>query len=159
MADLTTKAGRDELRQAAERLIEYCRTQFLKHRGAALAGLFDADKVARAYLDLADAGEWRADDAEPVTEEWLRAMGAEQVDSLAEHWVIAHKHPAFSVFYYPHGETLRLQTNNLDFDGKTSFGGCHIVTDSPTRGQVRRLCAALGITLPPPPARTAGEEK
>jgi len=87
-----------------------------------------------------------ADDDTPVDETWLRDRGAEQIDSIAQHWVIARADNRFEVYYFPKDATLRLLANNLNADGvTTSLGGCHVVTAKPTRGAVRRLLAALGI--------------
>jgi hypothetical protein len=87
------------------------------------------EKCLAAYL-----AEHPADDNEPVTRDWLIALGFH------------------SVF-----RTLRLDVNGrtriemwCDDNGKAGcicVNDCKISNDKATRGDVRRLCRALGISL------------
>jgi hypothetical protein len=80
-------------------------------------------KCARAWL-----AEHPADDAEPVTADWLRAVGI--------------VHGCFDPLCYGYHHGKGCFTLNI-----TSELGSVSSIDVPTRGHVRRLCAALGITI------------
>lgn len=69
------------------------------------------------------------DDAEPVTEEWLRACGFEE---------------EFCVGWFTRG---RVQILNDSGRLDTAWVRPAAVYDQKTRGHVRRLCAALGSPL------------
>lgn len=108
-----------ELREAA----------LLLERKPSIANKYDnaAVKVARAYL-----AEHRADDDEPVTEEWLRGIGFENSA----------------------GRLLLGKIQFTFFEGWNAWwsfsdgrGATRLIDDVKTRGSVRRLCRALGITL------------
>ncbi len=116
----------NELRAAAERLTD---PEDGIGEGTAndyVCGGFAADDafaLATAYL-----AEHPADDGEPITAEWLRSVG-----------FVAHKPdglPAYAVLPCVY---IRLDGGELELDG--------IPLDFSTRGQLRRLCAALGDPL------------
>ena len=102
----------------------------------------DVGLLADAYL-----AEHPADEHEPVTEGWLRARGfadrpkERPTDDL--------------VLVSPEGETghhLFWSENREGYDHNSWFYGDDYLRavnllDRPTRGHVRRLCAALGVTL------------
>lgn len=73
--------------------------------------------LAKAYLT-----EHLLDDDEPVTEEWLETIGFDHGYLDADYWVIECRKLALRLNSYP-------------------------VKENPTRGDVRRLCKALGIEL------------
>lgn len=118
----------DELRATAERLLKWAE----KHADdpAAMgkphvrALIHDCGKLARAYL-----AEHPADDGEPVTVEWLAECGFER---NARYFTLPnYSGNLFDVVLWADGFNVR-------WDGHTN---CK------TRGEVRRLCAALGIQL------------
>jgi hypothetical protein len=101
--------------------------------------------VARAYL-----AEHPADDGEPVTAEWLKAVGFTER---------AKERPGDDrVLVSPEGETCHhvFWSENRDgYDHNAWFYGDDYLRavnllDQPTRGHVRRLCQALGVTLTEP---------
>jgi hypothetical protein len=92
--------------------------------------------VASAYL-----AEHPADDAEPVDEAWLESVGFVHGDS-------AIGSPRMNSPRAPVDET---QVVTIESDGAAYYdvddGHWVILPDVETRGDVRRLCAALGIEL------------
>jgi len=134
-----------ELRAAAERRCSGGSVGFTN--GSTLPdSVKELEADARLLADGLLARLPPADDDTPVDETWLRDRGAEQIDSIVQHWVIARADNRFEVYYFPKDDTLRLLANNLNADGvTTSLGGCHVVTAKPTRGAVRRLLSALGV--------------
>lgn len=79
--------------------------------------------LAHAY-----AAEHPPDDDEPITEEWMRAAGAVEIKS------VGHVALIISTQLYLHYR-----------DGKAGIKGQFVLCH--TRGDVRRLCAALGSPL------------
>ncbi len=127
----------DELRQAAEQVVAAYEEM---NRRLPLAGGIpqpietSTDKavmLARAYL-----AEHPADEGEPVTEDWLRLGGWELMDSLSSWWW--HRISA--------GVTLHWHDHGVELLVGSSATGWHRVTEHATRGHVRRLLAALGVT-------------
>ena len=126
----------DEVKQARERLrgnedlwIEY-------------GGQHD-DLDALLYLAHNDLAEHPADDDEPVTVEWL--------DALFTRSCKTHSHPNWRASgesrhgfrFVFHDSVLHV---GVIFNGTTGIATCK------TRGDVRRLCRALGIELKQPEA-------
>jgi hypothetical protein len=111
----------DEIRQAAELVLSK----------ATIANKYDnaAQKVARAYL--------AENDDTAIDEAWLRAVGFEKPPSgglriKSPHWGSPRHHCRYTQIY-------------ADKDGWWVNGlGC---PTPKTRGDVRRLCGALGIEL------------
>lgn len=117
----------DELRAAAKLIASK----------PAIANQYDdaACKIALAYL-----AEHSDDDCEPVTEEWLVAVGAEMLDSENDDRL-------FGWYDVDSGE-LRLQLENCDGVWMASFADEYPWPDDIyVREQVRRLCDALWIEL------------
>jgi len=140
------KLTHEELREAEE-TIRDCLPSTVYHMGA-------AGKLALAYL-----AEHPADDAEPVTEEWFRSVGLTNPTLYSEPdkgyygdrvaaLMFADKDSVpsrFGVMFSdgPDGWNWWACMVNADgFDGSQDY-----LCPAPTRGHVRRLCAALGITL------------
>jgi hypothetical protein len=103
----------------------------------------DKEILALAYL-----AEHPADDDEPITADWLRSVGAKEVDLSWRNDQFSTHLPAY-VFgngrfgVWGHEAAWSMYLLNADgFDGQEEH-----VTAVRTRGQLRRLCAALGITL------------
>lgn len=93
----------------------------------------DMALLVRAYLD-----EHQADDGEPVSEEWLRAVG------FAEHWYPSMLGPERTTdFRVVFGVDWKNGSVCLHA-GHTTFA---TPIKAPTRGHVRRLCKALGVPL------------
>lgn len=125
----------DDLRAAAGRLRRY----YAGDRGVYdEAGRFTGDVLALL------AGH-PADDAEPVTEDWLRAVGLPAS-------------PGYGVPLTPDVSLWTCQTGwgayyhggeGDGFRAATPGGadGPALLVRTPTRGHVRRLCAALGLPL------------
>lgn len=80
-----------------------------------------------------------ADDTEPVTDEWLRAVGFRP-----KNFLYFNSTSGLSVAAWNHGPWL------VFIDGRWCLiaqgGVCEGLADQPTRGDVRRLCAALNMT-------------
>lgn len=121
----------DELRAAAEGVMESFND--LPQRAALRNTPIyrNAVKLAEAYLS-----EHPADDGEVVTKEWLRSIGFEP-DSTRPTWGLEF------------GPVLVTFTGAVSL--KVEICSCQDaaldVKISPTRSDVRRLCAALGIAL------------
>jgi hypothetical protein len=109
-------------------------------------GMFDdeiAEKIAADDMALADAylAEHPADDGDVVTPEWLLSVGF-----TLDHEMEPPRDPVYcirSLLWRPH----YFEVNQ----GKWQFGPVTINQNPKTRGDVRRLCAALGIPLPDQP--------
>lgn len=95
------------------------------------------------YAEIALA-EHPADDAEPVTEEWMRSVGFEKHDALWQ-WSKSNglKMPSRLV-YWP---GYRGDGTQWHIDGGPRAKDIYDIPEQPTRGDVRRLCVALGIPL------------
>ncbi len=110
----------------------------------------DAFAVATAWqLDH------EADDAEPVTAEWLKAVGFTDDPDL---WFVRDHHggQAEAMFApaadpeYPSSRGVMNTGDGWGFyltDADGFDGSQNYVCEVPTRGHVRRLCAALGVEL------------
>jgi hypothetical protein len=82
-----------------------------------------------------------ADDGEPVTPEWLLSVGF-----TIDHEMEPPRDPVYcirSLLWRPHYFGVN--------QGTWQFGPVTIDQNPKTRGDVRRLCAALGIPLPDQP--------
>jgi hypothetical protein len=131
----------DDVKAAAERLLSGIELSdpysigdiyFSKKDGASFS-LKDIFILAESYL-----AEHPADDCEPITEEWLRSVGFSDGATGESLWLrckdsqLGHlRHTAMA---------LDLITGNWTANGL----GCK---ECKTRGDVRRLAAALGIAL------------
>lgn len=85
-----------------------------------------AAKVVNAWL-----AEHPSDDDEPVTEEWLREIGFTYDDEWGATYIYGYK--TFPLWYE-------------DLCGEWGWGEAELPSPK-TRGDVRRLCRALGIEL------------
>lgn len=116
----------DELRAAAERILD-------GDMPAVDQPLWIAKSIrelCRFYLR-----EHPSDDSEPVTEEWLRAVGFR----LMSGW---------PVWFFRESIEIRIRSEHDSEANPAPFlriAGQRIF--NPTRGDVRRLCAALGVAL------------
>lgn len=97
------------------------------------------------YIEEADQGKSQptaadhpADDAEPVAEGWLRSIGFEEIDCPRHGCRNAFSDKCRHVIFSPHW--------HRDFVGQWFVNGI-MCQEKKTRGDVRRLCAALGIKL------------
>jgi len=134
----------DETRRAAERLTgDWDKTYPpVPHTATVDAVLLDTARVAKAYL-----AEHPADDGEPLTADWLDAITRDKEG--ASHWRLssgprAAGAVAVEVVIRPSyctvevcGRLLREWWPLADDAGRRRY----------TRGDLRRLCAALGIDL------------
>lgn len=112
----------DDLRAAAE----FVRRHATKNSPSAV--------VADAYLS-----EHPADNGEPVTEEWLRSAGFKDATTKRyglRNWTVRLFPPCGNLGWFAD------IADTIPGDGR----GVPIATPA-TRGHVRRLCAALGITI------------
>lgn len=118
--------------------------------GCPPTGLGHQQRDERLVLDYVIA-EHPADDAEPVTEEWLRSVGAVD-DPAAAGSVPLEMHLDFTIG----GRTHQMRFARDVFTERIgswsllpSVGAGRIWPQGReiTRGRVRRLCAALGIEL------------
>ena len=142
-----------ELRAAAERLTDG-RNRLEDWQGPTgdCADMRAAIVLARAYIAANPA-----DDGEPVTDEWLRSLGFSR-----------HMQPAACCHLSIKTTTLTLtrwQDKAGDGPIRWSVSGQDYSDWLPhclwpvTRGQVRRLCAAIGIPhAQPQPQATEGEK-
>lgn len=128
-----------ELREAAERLVKWSRTMVLgRDTFTSLTRMAEtADAVATRLLELLPP----ADDATPVTADWLKAVGF-----VLEDGVFIREQ---DIGYDCH--VVGLMTENAtEWDLYDSFGSGENKVSAfalPTRGHVRRLCQAIGINL------------
>lgn len=134
----------DETRRAAERLTgDWDKTYPpVPHTATVDAVLLDTARVAKAYLT-----EHPADDGEPLTADWLDAITRDKEG--ASHWRLSNGPRAagavaVEVVMRPSyctvevcGRLLREWWPLADDAGRRQY----------TRGDLRRLCAALGIDL------------
>lgn len=136
----------DELRAAAERCRDLGEPGWVDVENASAECVADLLILARAYL-----AEHPADDAELVAEEWLRSVGFwergdDELVSPPDRSVAADRRGPWRLIY---------DTDPCPSAGcpqwSLSFPGCQsgLGYDLPTRGAVRRLLTALGITLAP----------
>lgn len=113
----------DELRAAAERFRQRTRI------GIAGPGIPACDEDAHALAD-AYLAEHPADDAEPVSEEWLLLVG----------FASSARHP----------QRLNVGQLSCSCGSLWCYGGVVLSRTPMTRGDVRRLCQALGVELKEP---------
>lgn len=109
----------------------------------------EAEEVARAYL-----AEHPADDAEPVTPEWLQAEGFSVVHTHADIEIDTAKGWTLFLrirFFSMEASICQHRMSASESDGLALAG-----TKLATRGHVRRLAAALGIALHGEQAREGG---
>jgi hypothetical protein len=139
----------DELRAAAERRRRWreclgrpgglAESPYANDDGIGFLRVSDAMTLADGFL-----ADHSADDAEPVDEGWLRTVGFTE-GGLAE-WHIAFGHRGYDKLLFL-AAIKEAQIVNLAGDEYGSDDGAHLPDKYPTRGHVRRLCAALGIDL------------
>ena len=98
----------------------------------------DRDIVTQAYL-----AEHPADDDEPVTEEWLLSIGFE----LTREGLPFHRE--IDGYLKPSPGNL-LQPGESAYDWKLEPPANNLLAVLFTRGDVRRICRALGIELKEP---------
>jgi len=113
--------------EAAERLREHESGGDIYPFDGGAMEMGDERALAAAYL-----AEHPADDGEPITEEWLRSVGFKVS-------------PDFEFLFIEAG--LRPGTIEFDPDIGWIIFGSKATRLLETRGDVRRLCAALGIEL------------
>lgn len=118
----------NELRAAAERVIQQGDSSVYWHSPQAIT---DSEKLARAYL-----AEHPADGGEPITEEWLQSVGFEPRKGSKFHFVYDAAPYMTIMWDYREDELMIGHAQTWKRLG-----------DNRTRGDVRRLCRALGIEL------------
>ena len=126
----------DELRAAAERVAKYIRKKepdMLSVGKPMQAFMADVRKVAAAYL-----AEHPADDAEPVTEDWLLSIGftRNKIDQVI--LILESKDLGRAMTY------ITISPCELCIE---SDDGGSIWLGERTRGDVRTLCRALGVEM------------
>lgn len=129
----------DKLRAAAGRLVDPRYAQIE-------AAIFDMRAVGKAYL-----ADHPADDAEPLTEDWLRAAGFCRPMQVAAGTLMV------SEACVSDDRVTRLPVVGVEFPRRKAgavpvwrvwvYGHPRDHNDCPTRGHIRRLCAALGAPL------------
>jgi hypothetical protein len=133
----------DELRRAAERMVgafqmgKQLFPELFKAVGDDMLG--DALKLARRYL-----AEHRADDGEPADAAFVRSLGTPDRDDGRAVVVFLTRRTA-EVF------VRVIWERNFSGQWRCVVTVGDGVIPTPTRGHVRRLCAALGVPLPEPP--------
>ena len=132
----------DLYRAMAERIVRSKESGFSLWPGAGheaeLAYDAEAEAVAARLLELLPP----ADDGEAVTAEWLKAVG---FSHDGQNWSIG-----VQIGYDCHEQGI-CSPNAIGWDVfNTSQKETVGIGGLPTRGHVRRLCAALGITLQEP---------
>lgn len=122
----------DELRAAAERLLGF--------DGYYEMQASDGKNLARAYL-----AEHPADDDEPVTADWLRSVGFKQdadTEYTSDDLILAPEDDQVALHWMQEGiEPDEIRTIWIVAENEG------IYTSASTRGALRRLAAALGVTL------------
>lgn len=123
-------SDRGDVRAAAERLRAYHAgdTTTYAHRDG------DAHYTADVMTLLA---QHPPDDAEAVTEGWLRAVGARE-----PHGYDPSAPPTLTAAGIGFGVLVQHRPGEWDW-----CRGSRVIGTIRTRGQFRRLCAALGVTL------------
>lgn len=101
-------------------------------RPHAAGNLGNADIADRNALAAAYLAEHPADDAEPITANWLAAVGFTS--------------PGAFTHTIDGGITMEWFSGG-DLGQWECIIGDHVCPDFGTRGQLRRLCAALGVPL------------
>jgi len=133
----------DELRAAAERVRRAMAGEhpyaIYGEDDAKTQGWYDRKVLAEAYL-----AEHPADDAELVTAEWLIAVGGSLRSEEYQRFAFPVSHGELIVWLTEKDAAKRIAW----FDTCDDATGSYIPFDG-TRGQMRRLCAALGIPLKP----------
>lgn len=135
----------DEIRAAAERLTGDWDKSYppAPHTATVDAVLLDTARVAKAYL-----AEHPADDGEPLTRDWAKTCGWSHVAGASgvgaalyhdEANLYAHTPPAKSGLPW----CVELWPEDALSNGKGPYRAVTVRT----RGDLRRLCAALGIDL------------
>ena len=137
-----------EIREAAERIR---RQQYDQHGGEFLIGpngekwsrSMDGHTVANAYL-----AEHPTDDEEPVTESWLESCGGNVCHGCEDEpgSVEFGKSRTLSLVLSQYDD-MEFWRVFLEHPSSKAFAMHDQLPDVNTRGNVRRLCAALGITL------------
>lgn len=98
----------------------------------------EADLCARHIIATV-----RADDDEPMGEFWFSCLpNAQLIEDDRRHWRLST--PCGRLLYWPISERV--------YYSHFSDGHSSLLMESPTRGQFRSLCRALGLTLPEVPA-------
>ena len=128
-----------ELRGAAERVQAWSRTMmFGENTFTTKNQMAEAmDAVASKLLEILPV----ADDGEAVGRDWLLSVGfkPEDGDPSSSSWLVIDN----GVYEITRGDTSWMLCEKLDTDIVT-------LPDMNTRGHVRRLASALGITLKEP---------
>jgi hypothetical protein len=124
----------EELRAAAERLRMYHDAiERNRNFGAFPAPMIKAREVSKAeeFLARAYLAEHSADDGEPITADWLRSVGFTSGNGYLqkENW-------KNRIDYLESIGRLFINGRGIEWQGETG-----------TRGDVCRLCRALGIEL------------
>lgn len=127
-----TKAARERLRRIAkgESYASVYKTEFV------LGGYEEADRQKIVDNDLASNPP---DDDEAIDEAFLRSVGAEN-DDHPHKWTF-HREDALSIGLWNVGDGWKAMLRHA------AHAATCIVRGIKTRGQLRRLCLALGIPL------------
>ena len=149
----------DELRAAAEMAVSRCPLKCSHKSGAhiwnahqicqwchATRERYNAALVARDYLS-----DHPADDGEAVTVEWLESVGFSEEETTDIVSYVIEMMPGVSDWPGQEARIIRVQGTEWILEMRnrstTWTDGVSAVGCVSTRGDVRRLCDALGITL------------
>ncbi len=135
----------DALREKAERLVdakEHTDALFPMLGQPCGNAIDDAVEVCKAYLL-----EHPQDDEEPVTEEWLVSVGAKKtgMGGKCAFWLDEKGRDRCMVVEIGKGSSVVLL---ILIDGEKGKQPFYLLPETKTRGDVRRLCKALGVELP-----------
>lgn len=121
-----------ELRSAAERCLKELDGIHCGMSAGPGTCIMSKDVIALSEAWLA---EHPADDDEPITEEWLRGVGFRETKVSDEHFRIIRK------------DQVSVCCDDLSSPTTWCMRGQEFLCSFKTRGDVRRLCAAIGIEL------------
>lgn len=136
-------AARTEIPNAAERFEEYRRIYAIPYaEDNSILNAIDSDQETVADLYLAERPD---DDAEPVTKEWLAGIGFHTGGGA--YWIRGDG-PQIAIRYYEDATGGHFVESIFGGTPVLIVGG-DAVNWNETRGEIRRLCTALGIELTP----------
>lgn len=125
-----------ELHKAAQRLRDYA---WMKINGPMLSPM-----IFQAFKDMHDVStawlsEHLPDDDEPITDEWTESVWGQKHIDISD---------SFTLFVLQEKKHGKIGVS-IDAEGSERGGRCYVL-DLPhitTRGQLRRLCKALGVEI------------
>jgi hypothetical protein len=137
-ADLRAAAN---LRAAAERLRA---NEYLYRKDPFGQIAEDHERLADAYLD-----EHLEDDGERITDDWLLSVGGEELTAGGKRRGIAVGTQPGMVLCWRWGHPDNRGWSLEHWDSNGECGWLELAAEPQTRGDFRRLAAALGVALKP----------